>query len=296
MDWFRQNPFLAGLLAATVVLGGAGAYFVMTQSAALTEQTDLYAGHTGNLSRLESSKPFPSEANKSAAKADLEAAEATLKKLSTVVESQSEPVKPVTPEQFQDELSRKVAAITAAAADARMQLPENFYLGFDDYRTQPPSPDAAPLLGQQLRSVEQSINLLIKAGVTSLSAINRPKLAVETPAAPKKDAPPAQAGGPKDGLIDLALAPFDLSFTADQSAFRNAMSALVTSEPMIFIRLLSVANERPTAPAKAGAEDPAAAAPSAEGENTGIPVIFGQEMLNVTLRLAAVSGPKEAAK
>lgn len=297
MDWFRQNPFVSGLIAAVVVLGGAGLYFVSTESAALAEQTELYAGHTGSLSRLESSKPFPNEANNAAAKADLEAAEATLNKLSTAVESQSEPVKPVTPEQFQDELSKKVAALTAAATAAGVQLPDDFYLGFNEYRAQPPSPDAAPLLGQQLLAVERAVNILIKSGIKSLGAITRPKLTAEAPAPPKKDAGAPAAAGPQGGIIDLSLAPFDVSFVSDQAAFRSVMSGLTTSKPIIFIRLLSVANESPNAPTKGGGENatPAPAAGTPEGE-TGIPVIFGQEMLNVTMRLAAVSGPREAAK
>lgn len=298
MDWFRQNPFLSGLIAATVVLGGAGLYLVSTESAALTEQTELYATHTGTLNRLQSSKPFPNEANRAAAKADLEAAESTLKKLSDTVANQSEPVRPLTPEQFQDELSKKVAATTAAAATAGVQLPEGFYLGFDDYRTQPPSPDAAPLLGQQLQSIDRSVSTLISSGVQSIVGVTRPKLPAEVSgtAPAKKEGQPAgdKAAG---GAMNLSLAPFDVSFISDQAAFRDAMSALTTSEPMVFIRLLSVANEQPVAPSKA--EPEAAPAPAADGTGTGeaaIPVIFGQEMLNVTMRLAAISGSAGAAK
>jgi len=297
MDWFRQNPFLSGLIAATVVLGGAGLYFVSTESASLTEQTELYATHTGTLNRLQSSKPFPNDANRAAAQADLEAAESTLKKLSDTIASQSEPVKPLTPEQFQDELSKKVAATAAAATAASVQLPDGFYLGFDDYRTQPPSPDAAPLLGQQLNSIERSVAMLISSGVKSIVGIARPKLPVELPggAPGKKDGqPPAdKAAG---GAMNLSLAPFDISFVSDQAAFRDAMAALTTSEPMVFIRLLSVANEQPVAPAKAAPEATPAPAADGTGGEPAIPVIFGQEMLNVTMRLAAISGSAGAAK
>lgn len=297
MDWFRQNPFLSGLIAATVVLGGAGLYFVSTQSAALTEQTELYATHTGTLNRLQSSKPFPNDANRAAAQADLEAAESTLKKLSDTIASQSEPVKPLTPEQFQDELSKKVAATAAAAATAGVQLPDGFYLGFDDYRTQPPSPDAAPLLGQQLNSIERSVSMLISSGVKSIVGVTRPKLPSELPGggAGKKDGKPP---GDKDagGAMNLSLAPFDVSFVSDQAAFRDAMAALTTSEPMVFLRLLSVANEQPVAPTKAAPEATPAPAADGTGGEPAIPVIFGQEMLNVTMRLAAISGSAGAAK
>jgi hypothetical protein len=69
------------------------------------------------------------------------------------------------------------------------------------------------------------------------------------------------------------------------------MAAIVTARPLIFIRLASVANSQPEAPTKEAA--PGATPVSTTGTNaTGIPVLFGQETLQVILRLAAISGPE----
>lgn len=292
MDWFRQNPLLGGLLAATAGLALVGGYFVQTAQTFYAEQSEAYTTHTGTLSRLQGAKPFPSEANRAAAQAELDSAEKTLQELTTYVESQSDPVRPLSPQEFQDELSKKVAAITEAAAKSSVALPEEFYLGFDAYRTTPPPPAAAALLGQQLLAVEEVVNQLIKARVNTISNINRRLLPVETPAGDaaktKKDAP-AEGKGSK--LAHLALAPFDVAFEGDQSASRAAMGAIVTARPLIFIRLASVTNSQPIAPSKeAPAEAPA---PATEGQTaSGIPVLFGQETLQIVLRLAAISGPE----
>jgi hypothetical protein len=292
MDWFRQNPLLGGLLAATAVLALAGGYFVQTASSFYTEQSEAYTTHTGTLNRLQAAKPFPSEANRAAAQAELDSAEKTLQELSAYVESQSDPVRPLNPQEFQDELSKKVAATVEAAGKSGVALPEDFYLGFDAYRTTPPAPAAAALLGQQLLAVEQVVTQLIKARVNAIGSISRRPLAVEAPAGEaaknKKDAP-AEGKGSK--LAHLALAPFDVAFEGDQSASRAAMGAIVTARPLIFIRLASVANSQPIAPSK---EAPAeAAAPAPEGKTaSGIPVLFGQETLQIVLRLAAISGPE----
>jgi hypothetical protein len=292
MDWFRQNPLLGGLLAVTALLALVGGYFAQTASAFYTEQSEAYTTHTGTLSRLQAAKPFPSEVNRAAAQAELDAAEKTLQELSSYVESQSDPVRPLNPQEFQDELSKKVAAMVEAAAKSGVALPEDFYLGFDAYRTTPPPPAAAALLGQQLLAVEQVVTQLIKARVNAISGISRRPLPVEAAAGDatknNKDKPP-EGGASK--LAHLSLAPFDVAFTGDQSASRAAMGAIVTARPLIFIRLAAVANSQPVAPSK---EAPAeAAAPAAEGQKaSGIPVLFGQETLQIMLRLAAISGPE----
>jgi hypothetical protein len=292
MDWFRQNPLLGGLLAVTALLALVGGYFAQTASTFYTEQSEAYTTHTGTLSRLQAAKPFPSEANRAAAQAELDSAEKTLQELSAYVESQSDPVRPLEPQQFQDELSKKVAAIVESAATSGVALPEDFYLGFDAYRTTPPAPAAAALLGQQLLAVEQVVTQLIKARVNAISGISRRPLTVESPAGEaaksKKDAP---ADGKGSTLVHLALAPFDVAFEGDQSASRAAMGAIVTAQPLIFIRLATVTNSQPVAPSKEAPVE--AAVPAAEGQKaSGIPVLFGQETLRVMLRLAAISGPE----
>ncbi len=293
MDWFRQNPLLGGLLAATAVLALAGGYFVSTASSFYAAQAEAYTTHTGTLNRLQSAKPFPSEANKQAAQAEFDSAQKTLEELATYVESQGDPVCPMNPQEFQDELSKKVAAVVEAAAKSGVALPEDFYLGFDTYRTAPPAAAAAPLLGQQLRAVEEVVNQLIKARVNAISNINRRKIAVEDSpagdAAKNKKDKPAEGGGGK--LVHLALAPFDVAFEGDQASTRAAMAGIVTARPLIFIRLASVANSQPIAPSKTPPAEAAAPAP-AEGQTaSGIPVLFGQETLQVVLCLAAISGP-----
>jgi hypothetical protein len=65
---------------------------------------------------------------------------------------------------------------------------------------------------------------------------------------------------------------------------------------MVLIRLVSVANSQPTAPAK---EDPLAGGPpdtATAYQPPPIPVLFGQETLTVKLRLASVSVSAEKAK
>jgi hypothetical protein len=279
MDWFKKNPFIGLLAVITILLTGAGVYFVLEGQSALTAAQDAYRAKTGQLASLQAAKPFPNAEALQMAEAELAETEKIIAELSAMVAAQSAPLEPtLTPQQFQDALNARVSALTAAAAEAGVGLPENFYLGFDPYRAQLPSVAAAPLLSQQLASIAEAVELLIAAPVRAVTAVARTPLPVESSGADRDD----------QRRQDLSLAPFEIAFVADQTGLRRALSSLVTAEPILLVRLLEVVNSQPASPPKeaAPAEDAAAADPAAARQ---IPVVFGQETLSVRLGLAAVS-------
>ena len=283
---FNENPFAAGLAAATAVLTLAAIYFAYSQSAALVEQTDIFNTNTTTLGRLQSAKPFPNEENRKAAEDEAKLAAKILDGLAAEVARQSAAADPnLTPRDFQDKLSSAAAAAEAAAASTKVVLPEDFYLGFADYKAQPPSEAAAPMLGQQLESIANVTGLLLKSGIRQLVGIERAPLPTESESNDEES-----QSGKSNAAVQLA--PFDVEFVADPVAFRNALSAIVTAQPIVLVRLVSVTNSSPTPPAKESAAAPQATAEpqAASGEGTTeIPVVFGKETLNVKLRLASVS-------
>jgi hypothetical protein len=279
MDLFKRDPFTAGLAAATALLVLGALYYVYTSHSLLSEQAEGYNSSTATLGQLQSANPFPSEDNLRAVSAEVDDAKRLLALLSDYVSKQSAPLDAsLTPQQFQDSLNSKVGELVKLAAGTGTLLPEDFYLGFGEYRTQPPTVAAAPLLGQQLESIANIASLIIKAGAKEMTSISRRPLPVETPAeeATKNDQSPA-----------VAMAPFDIAFVCEQAVFRDAFAAIVNATPLVFVRLLSVANSQPAAPPKSGGET---AAPAADEAASGqIPVVFGRETLQVNMRLASVS-------
>lgn len=285
MDWFKQNPFLAVLALVTAVVGGVAFYFLLSASSELTVQQDEYAAQTSGLRRMQDAKPFPDEAAVKLAEEESAKAAALLKDLEAALADQTAPIdSALTPQGFQDKLSAATATLDQKAAEKGTILPENFYLGFEQYRAQPPPGEAAPLLGQQLESISGVVSLLVDAGVKSITAVSRPPLSSEAGVEQTEDA------GKDEDKPQLVLAPFDVDFISDQSVFREALAEIINVEPLIVVRLLSVANSRPTAPAKdAPGAEPNAADATPEGAEV-IPVLFGQETIAVTMRLAAPSG------
>jgi|688.fasta_scaffold32011_5 hypothetical protein len=284
MDWFKQNPFLGGLALVTALLVIASGYFAYNTHSEFALQSEEYSAKMSAVAQARGAKPFPNPANLEAARAEKADAEKILGEMKALVAQKSGKVDPaLNPQAFQDRLNTKVSTIEKAAQSAQVKLPENFYLGFDEYRNQLPAPTAAPLLGQQLDAISRVITILVDAGVKEINAIKRQQLAVESAKQDTKDKP-------KKDSDDLTLAPLDISFVADQTNFRLALTEITSADPMIFVRLVSVANSQPAAPAKetAMSSSPQSGADQPDTEKS-IPVLLGKETLNVDLRLATIS-------
>ncbi len=294
MNWFKANPFLGGLTILTTLAAAAGLYFVAGQHAAFIEQSDAYANNVSTLNNLQSAKPFPDDANLQAAQAEDKRAAEVFSGLDSAVAGQSAPRdNSLSPQQFQDKLSEAASDVLAKAQVEGVVLPEDFYLGFTQYKNQPPTAAAAPALGQQLASISNVVRLLLESRVTEITSVTRNPLPEE--AETKEDQARTEAGK----LPDLLLAAFDVEFVAEQANFRQALNAIANAQPMVLVRLVSVANSKPVPPSKENplenADEPAAA--EAPDQPPPIPVLFGQESLTIKLRLASVSvraaAPKE---
>jgi hypothetical protein len=289
MDWFKNNPFLGLLTLVTAVLLLGAAYFLYDAHSRYQNEVTLHEEQKLSLGRLQGNKPFPSEENVRLAQEELDGARATLAEIGESFEVE---IPATTPQAFQDLLRDKVNDITSRAAANGVTLGEGFYLGFEAYETQPPAAAAAGPLALQLQSIHALAGILVDAKVREIAAITRQPLAAEANAAPAEDESQDERR-PRRGrdeespastkdLPDLVLAPFDVRFTAEQSAFRTAFNRILESKPPVFVRLVGVTNSAPTGPAKA----------SAAGEEVDAGVIkpvLGQEVAIVHLRLAAVS-------
>jgi len=283
MDWFKQNPKLGFLVLLAVVLAGAAGYFAFSASGELTRQKEDFAAKSTTLNRLRSAKPFPDAANLEKSKAEADRAGQLLAGLAEQVKAGAAPFDPaLRPEEFQDKVNKESGRLATLAKEKNAALPEDFHLGFENYRTTLPSPEAAPLLGQQFLAIGRVASLLVEAPVRSIVSLTRQPLSVE------KSTDAAEAADEK--LPPLVLAPFDVEFVAEESQLRSVLAEIVGGEPTIFVRLIEVLNSQPAPPPKT-AEGEAARPTQTDSEEAAeqIPVILGEETLKVRLRLAAIS-------
>jgi hypothetical protein len=282
MDWFKQNPFLGGLAAGTLVAVLGAGYFLFSSLSRFEEEASIFEEETRTLARLQDNKPFPNEANVELTREELVKTRQTLEEIGSkfAVTPQN-----ISPQAFQDRLRQMVTDIETRAKEADITLGDNFYLGFETYATQLPPADATGRLLLQLEAIHAATSILVDTRVRAINSITRPELAAAPADAPadRRGRPQPADDGDKESLPDVGLIPFDINFITEQTPLRLAFNRLLEAKPPVFVRLVAVTNSSPAAPQKQAAE-------TAQTEAGALQPVLGREVLDVTFRLASV-GP-----
>lgn len=285
MNWYRENRWLGNFLIAFAVTALLALFFLFRARSGFTEASAQFNEAATERNRLEHLNPFPNEGNFRKTRAALDDYSATLTKLKAELRAQVLPVEPIAPNEFQSRLRRAIVNTTEKARANRVKLPENFNLGFDEFRTTLPTTAAAPLLGQELAQVELLFGILIDARVDAIAAVKRTTPPAEATAAPtpppKKPSAPANAAPP---VVERAIV--DLTFTASPSAMRKVSNQIASAERQFFIvRTLYVRNQQLKGPAR---EQTAATAGTTPPPTSAIKFIVGNEHVEITARIEMV--------
>jgi hypothetical protein len=285
MNWFRENPFVAGLTAFTVVAVGALAFLASQAMGQYGELADQYTAAVGKLHQLQNRSPFPNQENLQKTKALEAAYKSELTALQNQLTKLEPPLNPeVRPQQFQDDLRAAVTEVTEKATAAGVKLPEDFFLGFNQYVNSPPEDRAAPALARQLAVIKGVVLNLIEVRVQSIDALTRRPLPEEKPAV---------ANAPKAPIVQRFL--FDIAFTGDQSKFRVIFNQLLRNDQFLVVRAVNVANTAQEGPAVNQQATAATSVPGIPGltdsstpETKELNVVLGRELVRVALRLEMI--------
>jgi DNA-binding protein H-NS len=286
MNWFKDNPFLAGILAVAIVGAAVFGYLIAQSATALSASSEAYTEAVNKLHALQNKVPFPSAENLKAIQENLAEHTDQIDGFRKQLAKMELPLdESITPQQFQDGLRSAVNEIRTKAEENHVELPANFYFGFDEYQTQVPSEQAAPFLYRQFLVIQSFITRLVDFKVTAIDGVTRAPLPQESGSA---------AGRPNKSDASepvLQRFPFDVSFKAEQGKFRVAFNSLLGSEQFLIVRSVTVENSSPQAPAKRGLEavSPSTSNAFTAGDSTnsagGLQVILGREILKVTMQL-----------
>ncbi len=305
MNWFRQNKFLGGFLVAFAIATILCGYFLLHEKGLADEQQERLEATANELNRLRATKPFPSTANLEKARGQAESYRSSLGALEAELKARTLPAVPLQPNEFQAQLRQAVTAVNENAAAAKVKLPPNFYLGFDEYATSLPNSAAAPLLGQELQAIAMLVNGIVNAHVDGLTSLARTPLPEEKAAGATPTPTPGRGARPPAGKAKSAAPPpvsthaVEIVFSASPTATRKVLNQIATAREQLFIiRTLNVKNQvdkgpgRSTAP---GAETATTPPPEAGANGTPAPAaasvhfIVGAEHLDTRARIEIVS-------
>jgi hypothetical protein len=308
MNWFRQNPFWGAFIA----ISGGGLLLALgllwwTKSS-FEEASASYREAATQQTQLESSNPYPSQANVSKMKTYLDDYKAALDKLKADLKTQMLAEAPLAPNEFQTHLRQAITAVAENARSHRVKLPANFNLGFDEFVSTLPSAEEAPALGQELAQIQLLLNTIIEARVDAITVFHRiPQSAAAAVSAPT---PASAAATPPRGAQKPAAVPkliqqrsVEVSLSASPSAGRKVINQISSANDQFFIvRAVYVKNQKdkgpsrdnpagtvvavPTVPAPA----PAAAAASPSATPIGpLNFIVGNEHIDLSARVELVN-------
>lgn len=301
MNWFQQNRFLGTFLAGLAFATLLSVYFLLHEKGVAAEQQERLDGTITELNRLRSSVPFPNEENLGKTKAQADSYRTSLQALEDELKTRMFPRPPLQPNEFQAQLRQAVIAVSERAQASKVQLPENFNLGFDEYATSLPNSLAAPRLGRQLKAIEWVVNTLVEAHVDVLTSLTRSALPEEKAGATPTPPPVRNrvSAGPRaaeenEKIVDSTS--INLVFTGSPAAARKVFNQVASAKEQFYvIRTLQVKNQADKGPKRGEPAAPAAAPPPSEvggakGKTSepGISFIVGNEHLNVAAKIEIV--------
>jgi hypothetical protein len=305
MDWIKQNKFLAGFLLIILVAGGGLGFLAFSAKGRYDEVRETYTTKSTELNRLQTSQPYPEQDNVKKMQEVEKAHKAEIDALHKELIKAQVPLKPLTPEKFQDNLREAVRRVAAKATSRNVNLgdtnkPESgsFYMGFANYQGVPPKVEAAAPLGRMLAAMEIAVNTLIDSGITNLKEIKRDPLPEEGVATST-----TSGASSKPGLVERHS--FEVHFETQEPQFQTFLNQLISSKDQFFIpSSIVIANSADKGPSKSetaniGSEPsvPAAAPPTPRTATPPAPapakaqqkLIVGDEKLDVTARIEVVN-------
>lgn len=322
MNWFKQNIF-ATVLAVVTLLGAGALLFLASQAGARSAAAqETFASQKAEYDRLTGEPIYPNQANLKKLQEQRKAYEDRANTLKGEIAKLQLPLENISPNQFQEELSKASRDVLVRAAANRVEIPEpeRFFLGFEAYRDRLPPEAAVAELNVVFRAILDTVNKLIDARVSRIDSVTRIPLASEggAPATP----PPAQGRGRGTGsgstpsrkvearkVLDRST--YTIVFTGPQAQVQSFLNAATAGPQLVTMQLVRLQNEQLRGPARGagttqgGEATPTPEAQPAEGQTTPeggtaeaapaptppeqmINFILGEEKVNATVRFQII--------
>ena len=244
MNWIKDHLLLSISAVIAICAMGIFSYLAIGASQQVVESISTYNNDVRQIDSLRSQVPFPNKTNVDALTESVDKYRSELNTFKHQLSALDEPASTASPQTFQDDLRKAVDEISALALKNFVALPEEFYLGFDEFRTRLPSKEETPALYREFKVLKSLVNQLIALKVASINSLNR------LPSSPITS----------DNPSPISKRRFDLSFTGEQKDIIVGFNTISRFTPFLVIRSASFENSNPLPPQKSS-PDQASAAP-----------------------------------
>ena len=257
MNSIKSNPFLSALAGITIVICAALFYLASKGGGKYDDAKASFDESYGAVSSSEGIPLYPNAPNRDGKRKALGEYRQSIEELRSLFDKfRPGELTNVDPQEFTSRLKKTNEEITAAFKAAECELPEGFFLGFEEYSIKLAPKDATGVLGYQLDGIGHALRGLAGARPSQLIKFHREPV-------------PEETGGtyqPAPGDVARNFA-CEVTFKGSEASARKFLTHLGSTETNYYvIRCVKIVNERDTPPnvddAKFEAPAPAAAAPA----------------------------------
>ncbi len=244
MNWFKENKFLGGLLAVTALIAGLLVFLGFKTAASRDLVADDVAAQNDNMTEMKALDPYPTIESVAEKKANLKEVVAKAEAMQAkFLAFRPESLENITVSTFSDRLKQADTSVRAAFDEKDADMPNDAYLGFEQYKGSLPKDSATGILAYELSAIEWLFTELANAEVSKVVNFNR---SVLPPEEGKKwdEKPPRRRAtkgkskrrsAPAAPTLPIAKRlPMDLTIQGSEESVRKAIEAIANSQKFFF--------------------------------------------------------------
>lgn len=235
MEKAKINPFLLTLLMITLVVAGGSLVFGFMKKSEFGKKNKTYKSLATQLGQMESMEGYPNQENVNKLKESLVSYKGKIEGLRNALQSSTIPsFKTMPSSRFANNLVKTNKRIKAIYDEKGILMPEDWYCGFEKYRTVPAPKGATGVLDYQLGAMDWLHTTLAEHSPAELRNVYRKSANAEVNAGEDTNKKFKYRGKNKRAVPYSVSMPIQLTFLSYEENARSFLNALIRSNNYFF--------------------------------------------------------------
>ena len=235
MEKAKKNPFLLTLIIISLIVGGGALVYGFVKKSEFVKKNKTYKSRVNELGQMESMEGYPNQENINKLKDSLSSYRGKIEGLRSALQSSTiTSLKTIPSSKFASNLVKANKRIKALYNEKGILLPENWYCGFEKYRTVPAPRAATGILNYQLGAMDWLHTTLADHNPQELLNIYRKSANAEVNAGEDMNKKSYYRDKSKRQIPYSVSMPIQLTFICYEENARSFLNALIRSNEYLF--------------------------------------------------------------
>ena len=245
MNWFKENTFLGVLIVVTSAFAALLIYAGLSTASKRDAIAEEVAVRKSSIKKMKSMTPYPTIESVAEKKENLKAVVARAEAMQAQFNSfRPESLENITVSTFSDRLKKSDAEVRALFVEKNVSIPEQTYLGFEQYKGSLPKNGATGVLAYELAAIDWLFREFAAAGVSKVGNFTREVLPPEEGKSSKPKSrskssrgrsAPSKSSKPSLPTVSVAKRlPIALTIAGPEPSIRKVIEAIANSDQFFF--------------------------------------------------------------